>query len=34
MKYINKTLGYFLGYTCCIAYVIMVLLIIKYILEL
>ena len=33
MKYIKKTLGYSLGYTCCIAYVFMVLLIIKYIFE-
>ena len=29
----KKTLGYSLGYTCCIAYVFMVVLMIKYILE-
>ncbi len=33
MKYIKKTLGYFLGYTCCIVYVFMVVLMIKYIFE-
>jgi hypothetical protein len=29
----KKTLGYSLGYTCCIAYLFMVGLMIKYILE-
>ena len=29
MKFIKKTLGYSLGYTCCIVYVFMVVLIIK-----
>jgi hypothetical protein len=33
MKYIKKILGYSLGYTCCIAYVFMVVLMIKYIFE-
>jgi hypothetical protein len=33
MKYIKKTLGYSLGYTCCITYLFMVVLMIKYIWE-
>ena len=33
MKFIKKTIGYSLGYTCCIAYVFMIVLMIKYIFE-
>lgn len=34
MKYIKKTLGYSLGYTCCIAYIILFVRMIKYFWEL